>query len=86
MYFNATFGCHKCQTEGVYCKQTHRMSFPRINAEKRTDANFRSPDDSPAQMKHIKEQSIMKELPVDMVVSFPTSDPLHLLELGVTKK
>lgn len=87
VYFNSKFGCHKCETEGVYSKETHRMSFPRTDAEKRTDTNFRSPDpDSLSQIKHIKEQSIMQELPIDMIVSFPTSDPLHLLELGVTKK
>lgn len=63
------------------------MSFPRLSKELRTDENFRFPHiDSPAQINHIKEHSIMKELPIDMVSSFPTSDPLHLLELGIMKK
>lgn len=58
------------------------MTFPRINAELRTDTNFRNR----SQSEHHKLKSIMEDLPIDMVRSFPTSDPLHLFELGIMKK
>lgn len=63
------------------------MSFPRTEAELRTDYNFRNPErGNAAQENHHKEYSIFQELPVDMVLDFVTSDPLHLLELGLMKK
>lgn len=62
------------------------MSFPRVG-ERRTDNNFRFPQkDVDSEEKHHKEYSILQELPIDMVTSFSTSDPLHLLELGIMKK
>lgn len=63
------------------------MSFPIIDEQLRTDANFRLPDEADeAQIRHHSGYSIMQELPIDMVVTFPTSDPLHLLELGIMKR
>lgn len=81
-HHNAYEGCQKCTTRGVYCKKSHRMSFPRINCENRTDYAFRIrsvPD-------HHREYSIIEELPIDMVDDFVTSDSLHLLHLGLMKK
>lgn len=69
-------------TKGEYSLSTKRMSFPRIDAEIRTNANFRDRE----QPAHHKETSILEELPIDMIKSFPTSDPLHLLDLGIMKK
>lgn len=48
----------------------------------RTDHTFRNRVDE----KHHKETSLIEELDIDMITSFPTSDPLHLLELGVMKR
>lgn len=72
-------------TEGIYYTVARRMSFPRIDADPRTNDNFRHPENA-SQMKHHKEYSIFQELPINMISDFPTSDPLHLLELGVMKK
>lgn len=58
------------------------MSFPDIGALERTDKTFRDRDNP----EHHKITSLMEELPIDMISAFPTSDPLHLLELGVMKK
>lgn len=74
-------------TRGEFSNEYRRMSFPRINDTPRTDLNFRNPHpDDIAQTGHHKEQTIIQELPIDMVSSFPTSDPLHLLELGLMKR
>lgn len=80
--YNHTFGCQKCMIEGIHSKVFNRVSYPRTDVPLRTDNNFRTR----AQPDHHKENSILEELPIDMVKSFPTSDPLHLLDLGVMKK
>lgn len=83
------FGCQQCMTQGVYFHAAHKMSFPRIavtNEERknelRTDERFRSR----MQPEHHKEFSILEHLPIDMIRSIPTSDALHLFDLGVTKR
>lgn len=58
------------------------MSFPHIDAEKRTDTGFRNR----ANPEHHREYSIIEELPINMIDDFVTSDSLHLLHLGVMKK
>lgn len=58
------------------------MSFARLNFPLRTDISFRQRQQS----EHHKMTSPIERLPVDMICDFPTSDPLHLLELGVMKK
>lgn len=64
-----------------------RMCFPVYDAEPRTNANFRQPDaNNEAEIHHIKEYSILQELPIDMIKSFVVADSLHLLELGNMKK
>lgn len=67
----------------------HRMSFPRIAEtdverarELRTNELFRDR----FQPEHHKEFSILEQLPIDMISGFPTSDSLHLLDLGVIKR
>lgn len=74
--------CQKCTTVGQYFKETHRMSYPRINCEKRTDETFRNRSSK----QHHREYSIIEELPIDMIDAFVTSDSLHLLHLGIMKK
>lgn len=74
-------------TKGIFSKEAHRMSFPDISERPRTDENFRNPvDEDEAETRHHKEHSIMQYLLVDMIKAFPTSDCLHLLDLGVMKK
>lgn len=58
------------------------MSFPRVNADRRTNDSFRHRSNP----EHHREQSILEELPIDMVDDFSTSDALHLLHLGIMKK
>lgn len=65
------------------------MCFPHIvktdeDREKwlRTDESFRNR----LQPNHHSEYSILEQLPIDMIRSFPTSDALHLLDLGITKR
>lgn len=81
-HHNAEDGCQKCTTKGETLQGSNRMSFPRINADRRTDHSFRSRLNAG----HHRENSIMEELPINMVDDFTTSDPLHLLHLGIMKK
>lgn len=59
------------------------MSFPDLDAERRTDESFRERK----QKEHHKERpSPLEKLKIDMIFAFPTSDSLHLLDLGVMKR
>lgn len=58
------------------------MSFLHTDCPLRTDKSFRDREHP----NHHKGDSIIEMLPIDMVADFPSSDPLHLLELGVMKK
>lgn len=57
------------------------MSFPRLNSMPRTDHIFRNR----LQPEHHKQYSLLESLDINMVEQFPTSDPFHLLDLGVMK-
>lgn len=48
----------------------------------RTDHIFRNR----LQPEHHKQYSLLESLDINMVEQFPTSDPLHLLDLGVMKR
>lgn len=80
--FNHRHGCQKCLVIGQYDKASHRMCFPDIDAERRTDQMFRQRTDP----LHHKETSLFEELPINMISTFKVSDTLHLLHLGVMKK
>lgn len=82
MNFNHYHGCAKCTTIGEWDKKGHHMSFPRIDASRRSNASFRNREDED----HHKEDSLMEELSINMVEDFPVSDALHLLDLGIMKK
>lgn len=58
------------------------MYYARIDCELRNDSDFRTRK----QVEHHKEDSLLEKLPIDMIRCFPTSDPLHLLELGIMKR
>lgn len=75
--------------EGVYSRSKSKMCYPRIvvtdrerETELRTDARFRNR----YQPKHHAEYSAMEKLPIDMILAFPTSDSLHLIDLGIVKR
>lgn len=80
--FNHRNGCQKCVTIGEYVKEFHRMCFPEIDAARRTNESFRTR----SQPNHHKEKSLFEDIGIDMILAFPTSDPLHLLELGVMRR
>lgn len=86
--FNHYFGCQKCVVRGKYFKQYKVMSFPNIDCTRRTNQSFRIDTHVNHQKEHHNEnKSKIEEIhDVDMVLDFPTSDPLHLLELGVMKR
>lgn len=58
------------------------MSFPRVNAPKRTDYSFRNRLDPD----HHKTDSILEQLPVNLIEDFPIADSLHLFDIGIMKK
>lgn len=75
-------------TEATYYNISHRLSFNRIptseserQQELRTDERFRRR----FQREHHKGYTMLEELPIDMIKGFPTSDSLHLLDLGIMK-
>lgn len=80
--FNHKSGCQQCTTVGEYNREFRNVSFPNIDAKRRTNEEFRNR----VQPSHHKEDSPFEELGIDMIRAFPTSDPLHLLELGVMRR
>lgn len=81
--------CQMCMAEGVYSRPKRKMCFPRIaisdmerETELRTDERFRNR----YQPQHHVAYSILENLQIDIVRAFPTSDALHLLDLGVMKR
>lgn len=75
--------------EGVYSRSHSKVCYPRIavtdrerKAELRTDEHFRSR----YQPQHHLGYSVLEKLQIDMIRAFPTSDSLHLLDLGIMKR
>lgn len=75
--------------QGVLFRRLRKMSFPRIAAsvrqretELRTNDLFRNR----FQPGHHHMRSILEDLPIDMIINFPTSDALHLFDLGICKR
>ncbi|XP_055306815.1 uncharacterized protein LOC129571070 [Sitodiplosis mosellana] len=80
--FNHTNGCQKCKVTGSKSAEAKRMYYAEIGCSPRTDIEFRNREHS----SHHKERSVLEELEIDMIKAFPTSDPLHLFELGIMKR
>lgn len=80
--FNHTNGCQKCEVTGKYNSSFRHMSYPDMNASRRTNESFRERK----QHAHHKIASPFQELDIDMVKAFTISDSLHLLHHGVMKK
>lgn len=72
------FSCSKCTEEGDF---EGRIVFLNEKAPLRTDATFRSQ----RQDEHHTGRSILEQLPIDMVATFPL-DYMHLCCLGVMRK
>ncbi|CAG7733620.1 unnamed protein product [Allacma fusca] len=71
-------GCSKCYVKGVW---RNKVVFLETDAKRRTDELFRSRDDP----LHHNGQSIIEELPINMIARIPL-DYMHLICLGVMRK
>lgn len=80
VYHNHKHGCQKCTIDGIYINR--RMTFPFTDCQLRTDRSFRKRREP----EHHRNNSIIEDLPIDMIKDFVTSDSLHLLDLGVMKR
>ncbi|XP_019735241.1 uncharacterized protein LOC109521683 isoform X3 [Hippocampus comes] len=76
---NAYHGCDKCDQTGV--RKCNRMTFPEVNARRRTDDSFRQAMDE----EHHVQQSPLADVGIDMIACFPY-DYMHLVCLGVMKR
>jgi hypothetical protein len=67
---------------GEYSYESHCNVYPRREFPERTDEGFRNKicDD------HHKGETVLTELPIDMILDFPVSDSLHLIDLGIVKR
>ncbi|XP_058127710.1 uncharacterized protein LOC131291215 [Anopheles ziemanni] len=84
MGFSAKHGCTKCTILGVHIKPENKVIFDSVHAELRTDAGFRAREDKDH---HKGIRTPLEDLQnVDMIVNFPVSDRLHLIDLGVSRK
>lgn len=80
---NGYSSCLKCATEGEYNHEYKVMTFPELNAQLRTDEDFRLGKYEG----HHKKRTCLETIPgLDMIKDFPIGDPLHIIDLGVTKK
>lgn len=76
---NAYHGCDKCHQKGV--RKSNRMTFPEVNARRRTNDTFRQAEDE----EHHVHHSPLADVGIDMVACFPY-DYMHLVCLGVMKR
>ncbi|KAL0151586.1 hypothetical protein M9458_053103 [Cirrhinus mrigala] len=72
-------GCDKCHQTCVW--KSNRMTFPEVNAKRRTDESFRQETDE----KHHIQHSPLADIGIDMVTCFP-HDYMHLVCLGVMRR
>lgn len=72
-------GCDKCHQRGV--RKANRMTFPEVNARRRTDESFRQASDEEHHIHH----SPLADVGIDMVACFPY-DYMHLVCLGVMRR
>lgn len=85
-YFNSMNGCGKCKAIGHQIGGVRCTVFTNLNAEKRTDADFRI-DSNYHPNSHQREKSPLLQLPhFDMVKDVIIADPLHLFDHGVTSR
>lgn len=80
--YNAFHGCLKCTTVGFHSYESGSTVFPKFDAPKRTDEEFRAQTYG----NHHRRYSPVLDLPIDIIDSFPVGDVLHLIDLGNTRK
>lgn len=80
--FNGYNGCLKCTTTGQYSYAAKTVIFPNCRAPLRNDKDFRDSK----YPEHQKIQTILTELPIDLIEDFPIGDSLHIIDLGWTKR
>lgn len=54
------------------------MIYPDLNAAKRTDEKFRNG----SYKEHRKKETVILDLPIDIIKDFPIADSLHIIDLG----
>lgn len=80
---NGYNSCARCLTEGEYSYDGGCMIFPQLNADFRTDKDFRAG----VYVDHYKKRTIIENIEgLDMVKDFAIGDVLHLIDLGVMKR
>ncbi len=85
---NAYYGCHKCETKGVWIRSSvlsnygGRVTYPNVNDRLRTNESFRTRSQS---RHHKTGRSIIEELPFDIVKKVPV-DYMHNVCIGAEKK
>ncbi len=84
-YHSARHGCSKCTQMGTLVG--HTMVYEKQKQHPRTDANFRDPMNSEHINKsyHNFRPNPLELLNTNMVTQIPI-EPMHLIDLGVTKK
>lgn len=81
----AKSGCSKCSQLG-YKLQNSGMIFQTYTSEPRTDVSFSlRRDKSHHQMHYLCRKSALETANIGMVSQFPI-DPMHLIDIGITKK
>ncbi len=75
--FNGRYGCDYCEVRGQH---NGMMSFLEVG-KLRTDKSFRERTNP----QHHKNDTPLEQLNIDMINQFPI-DPMHCVDLGVTKK
>lgn len=85
IYHTGFFFCTTCATKGVYFKVNKalrgRVTFPQVDAPLGTDSSFRRQ----TQQKHHHGKSILEQLGIDILKSFPC-EPYHLFDIGMMRQ
>ena len=74
---------HQCGGSISHSQVSLTVTFLKLNCHKRTDEDFRSKKD---EEHHKLDSPLLKLNNIDMVESFPVSDSLHLIDLGIMKR
>uniref|UniRef100_A0A182PWY7 Transposase domain-containing protein n=1 Tax=Anopheles epiroticus TaxID=199890 RepID=A0A182PWY7_9DIPT len=83
-YFNGKHGCQKCSCVGEHIQPENKIIFVSVDAELRTDAGFRARVDKDH---HKSWPTPLEKLNnFNLIENVPTSEELHLLDRGVSKK
>ena len=79
---NGYDSCLKCTEHSVYDEVTHRMYFSRVDAPKRITKEFKEGK----YKRHCKNSTPLTALDYfDIIDDVPTTDRLHLIDLGVMR-